>query len=137
MPRRTFKCQGFVSTLDISVLAGAALFALTLIGGSGYVIHQLHGELGVAGKLIPLPEPSPSVTVTTDMLHVTSIAFGRPRLAVVNGVELREGQSHEVKTGDQTAILRLTNIEDGVVAFKLVGQTFLAKMYASVPKRLH
>jgi len=75
--------------------------------------------------------------VTAELLQVTSIAFGRPRLAVVNGVELREGQSHEVKTGDQTAILRLTNIEDGVVAFKLGGQTFLVKMYASVPKRLH
>lgn len=135
--RRTFKCQGFVSSLDISVLAGVALFALTLVGGSGYIIHQLHQQLGVAGKLIPLPEPSPTVTVTADMLHVTSIALGRPRLAVVNGVELTEGQSLEVKAGDETAILRLTSIGDGTVTFKLGGQIFSAKLYASLPKKLH
>jgi hypothetical protein len=137
LPKRAFKCQGFVSSLDISLLAGVALFAVSLLGGSGYVIHRLHQELGVAGKLLPLPDPSPSVTVTTDMLRVTSIALGRPRLAVVNGVELTEGQPLEVKAGDGTAILRLTRIEDGTVTFKLGGQTFSAKLCASFPKKLH
>ena len=126
--------QGFISTLDISALAGVGLFAVTLVGGSGYVIHKLHNELGIPRKLLPLPEPSPSVTVTSDMLHVTSIALGRPRLAVVNGVELTEGQSLQVKAGDETAILRLTSIEDGVVSFKLGGQIVSAKLYASLLK---
>jgi hypothetical protein len=135
--RRTFKCQGFASSFDITVLSGVALFALSLVGGSGYVIHRLHNELGVASKFLPLPDPSPSVTVTPDMLHVTSIALGQPRLAVVNGVELTEGQSLEVKAGDGSAILRLTSIVDGVVTFKLGGQTFSAKLCASPPKKLH
>ena len=136
VPRRTFKCQGFVSSLDISVLAGVGLFALSLVGGSGYIIHQFHDQLGVAGTLAPLPEPRSSVMATTDMLHVKSIALGQPRLAVVNGVELTEGQSLEVKAGDGTAILRLTGIGDGVVTFKFGGQTFSAKLYASFPKKL-
>jgi hypothetical protein len=46
-----------------------------------------------------------------------SISLGKVRLAVVNGEQLKEGDSLKVKTPGGDAIVSVTQIKDGVVRF--------------------
>ena len=117
----------------ISVIVGIVLFIGSLFA-SRYLIQQLHREAGVPETPAPstaeTAAPSPIVPVTADMLHVTSIALGDVRLAIVNGKRLAEGDSLDLKTPAGVVTLRVTSIEDGVVHFKYAGQTIDAKLTA-------
>jgi hypothetical protein len=128
---------GFVSVGNISVVAGIALCTATLVGGSGYLIRELHRQVGVASSLVgvpnPIPEPSPSIEITAEMLHVTSISLGRVPLAVVNGTAITEGESLQVQAANGTATLWATNIIDGTVRFKYGAQTIAANLREASP----
>ena len=72
------------------------------------------------------------------MLHVTSIALGEVRLAVVNSKPMSEGDSLYLKTRAGVVTLRVTGIEDGVVHFQYRGQTIDAKLLLpQIQKRPH
>jgi hypothetical protein len=75
--------------------------------------------LGNRGALVP---------VSPDLLHVTSIALGNPRLTIVNGKRLAEEDWLVVKTPNGEASLRVISIEDGFVRFKHGGNTIDAKL---------
>src|SRR2546430_13631840 len=87
---------GFVSIGQISLFAGCALFTATVVGGSGYLIRELHRQVSVACSVAGLDAPiapNPLPLVTSDMLHVSSIALGRAPIAVVNGALASEGDA--------------------------------------------
>lgn len=99
-----------------------------------------------AGSAIPIPAtsagtiavaaaPTAPGVVTAEMLHVTSIALGDLRLAVVNGKRLAEGESLLVATPAGVATLRVTSIEDGVVHFDYGGQLIDAKLGATLGQK--
>ena len=147
---KSFSCpndtrRGFISVGDVSLLAMVVLFTGSIIGGSGYLIHGLQRQANLARALVTksppaeeTPEPSVSITVTPDMFHVTSIALGQPRLAIINGQPTTEGQSVNITTVDGTATLSVVSIGDGVVSLKYGSATISAKLSASVfPKKLH
>jgi len=73
----------------------------------------------------------PLVPVMPDMLEVTSIAMGDPRLAIVNGKRLGEGDSLLVKTRLGAVSLRVVSIEDGLVRFRHGGETIDVKLRAA------
>ena len=75
--------------------------------------------LGKKGSLVP---------VSPDLIHVTSIALGNPRLAIVNGKRLAEEDWLVVKTPNGEASVRVLSIEDGFVRFKHGGNTIDAKL---------
>ena len=77
--------------------------------------------LGKQGALVPL---------NPDMLHVTSIALGNPRLTIVNGKRLAEEDWLIVKTPNGEASVRVISIEDGLVKFKHGGNTIDARLQA-------
>lgn len=56
-----------------------------------------------------------SVRIHPSMLRVTAIALGHPRLAIINGKEVTEGDAITLKTPDGgiTVTLRIVNIVEG------------------------
>ena len=89
-----------------------------------------------AGTITVAKAPTAPGSVTAEMLHVTSIALGDLRLAVVNGKRLAEGDSLLVATPAGVATLRVTSIEDGVVHFDYGGQSIDAKLGAPLSQKV-
>lgn len=82
--------------------------------------RPLHPDpLGDRGSLVP---------INPDMLHVTSIALGNPRLTIVNGKRLAEEDWLVVKTPNGEASVRVISIQDGFVRFKHGGETIDARL---------
>ena len=77
-----------------------------------------------------LGKPGVLVPVSPDLLHVTSIAMGNPRLTIVNGKRLAEEDWLVVKTAAGEASLRVISIQDGLVKFKHGGETLDARLQA-------
>jgi len=75
--------------------------------------------LGDRGALIP---------ISPEMLHVTSIALGIPRLTIVNGKRLAEEDWLVVKTPVGEGSVRVISIQDGFVRFKHGGETIDARL---------
>lgn len=76
----------------------------------------------------PLGKQGALVPVSPDMLHVTSIAMGNPRLTIVNGKRLAEQDWLIVKTPAGNASVRVMSIMDGMVRFKHGGETIDAPL---------
>jgi hypothetical protein len=126
-----------VARTGLFALVLGILFALAL--GSVAVIYWLESLRYPVVVTIRAPEKKlsqdsldyqaePLVPVNPDMLHVTSIALGNPRLTIVNGKRLAEGDWLLVSTPVGHARLWLMQIEDGVVRFRHGGQTISAKL---------
>lgn len=130
---------GFVSISNVTLFAGIALCTATFVGGSGYLIRELHRQVAGASALAGLPAPtveqSPSIEITAEMLHVSSIALGRVPLAIVNGTSITEGASLEINTAGGKATLRVTGIVDGAVQFKCGSQTISASLQKAFPRK--
>jgi hypothetical protein len=126
---------GFVSVGQISFLAGMALFTAAVVGGSGYVIRELHRQVGIAWEVAGLPAPVPVVKITTEMLHVTSIALGHVPVVVINGAMATEGDSLKMQTPDGSATLLVMRIRDGVVQFKYGDQTISVNLQEAPPRK--
>jgi len=112
------------------ILLGLAIFA----GGTIYWIQSRHLPIVVAisppdnRDKDPLGDRSALVPVNPDLLHVTSIALGNPRLAIVNGKRLAEEDWLVVKTPKGEASVRVVSIQDGFVRFKHGGNTIDARL---------
>jgi hypothetical protein len=78
----------------------------------------------------PLGKQGALVPVSPDLLHVTSIALGSPRLTIVNGRRLAEEDWLVVKTPNGEASVRVISIQDGMVRFKHGGETIAAHLQA-------
>jgi hypothetical protein len=129
---RRLNRRAFVSFSHLGLMAGIALITATVVGGSGYLIRELHRQAGFASVIIGLPASNAAVTslvpVSSDMLSVSSIALGRDPVAIVNGTEVSEGATLQVQTTNGTANVTVISIRDGVVAFKYGDQTILANL---------
>jgi hypothetical protein len=113
-------------------MAGLALFTAAIVGGSGYVIRELHREIGVAKAIVGLPAPALDpgllVPISSDMLKVTSIALGTTPVAIVNGVAVSQGGLVQVHTTNGIADLHVVSIRDGVVQLKYGDETVFANL---------
>lgn len=116
--------------LVFGILLGFAIFTVGLI----YWIEQRKLPVVVAisppdGRdQDPLGDHGALVPVSPELLHVTSIALGNPRLAIVNGKRLAEEDWLVVKTPMGEASVRVILIQDGFVRFKHGGNTIDAKL---------
>lgn len=105
--------------------AGGAALCLQLILGAAL--------FSILGCKKP-PPPPPVVKISPEAIHVTAISLGQPRLAIVNGKQLGEGD--EVVA--EAARLRIVKISDGEVEFSSGAQVVLARLAPPklpVPKR--
>ncbi len=115
------------------ILFGLAAFA----GGSVYWYQTRHFPVVVTitppDRPLhpdPLGDRGALVPISPDMLHVTSIAMGKPRLTIVNGKRLAEEDWLVVKTPNGEASVRVVSIADGQVRFKHGGETIDAHLQA-------
>ena len=75
-------------------------------------------------KPAPPPPPPPVAKISTADIHVTAISLGQPRLAIVNGKPLAEGD--EVVSA--ATRLRIEKISDGEVELSSGGQIVQARL---------
>ena len=113
------------------VLLGLAAFA----AGSIYWYQTRHFPVVVTitppdrpSQPDPLANRGTLVPINPDLLHVTSIAMGNPRLTIVNGKRLAEEDWLVVKTPSGEASVRVISIQDGLVRFKHGGETIDARL---------
>ena len=129
---RRFKKRGFISFGHLGLMAGIALLTATVVGGSGYLIRELHRQVSVAGAAVGLPtapvDPSLVVPISSDMLKISSIALGRTPVAIVNGAAVEEGGTVQVKTTNGVAAVRVVKIRDGMVEFLYGQESLLANL---------
>jgi hypothetical protein len=128
--------------LDEESSAGRRLLVLLLIllglavsaAGTIYWIQSRHFPVVVA---ISPPDDRDKdllgnrrtlIPLSPDLLHVTSIALGNPRLTIVNGKRLAEQDWLVVKTPQGEASVRVISIQDGLVRFKHGGETIDARL---------
>lgn len=122
------------SRTPLLVLLGVLLMLALIAAGTIYWL-QLHRFPVVVAisppdgrDKDPAGKSAPLVPVSPDLLHVTSIALGNPRLAIVNGKRLAEEDWLVVKTAMGEASVRVISIEDGFVRFKHGGETIDARL---------
>jgi hypothetical protein len=130
-PKRAY-IRAFTGMGQVSFVAGITLFTAFVVGGSGYLIRELHRQAGVAWSAAGLPQSlAPEVArpiVTEEMLHVTSIALGRSPIAVVNGALVTEGATVQLAMPEGSVSLRVQKIRDGAVDFRYGGKTISANL---------
>ncbi len=114
----------------LAIVLGLAVFA----AGTIYWVQARHFPIVVA---ISPPEgrdkdllgnKSALIPLSPDLIHVTSIALGTPRLTIVNGKRLAEEDWLVVKTPQGEASVRIVSIQDGFVRFKHGGETIDARL---------
>ena len=136
---KRLQLAAFTSFGQVGFVAGITLFTAFVVGGSGYLIRELHRQAGVAWSAAGLPAAlAPAVAqpvVTTDMLHVSSIALGRVPVAVINGRIIGEGASVTLETPEGNATLRVQKIRDGAVEFRYLGQTISINLGTALSKK--
>jgi hypothetical protein len=135
--------QASSEVLDEESSAGQRLLVLLLVflglaisaAGTIYWIQSRNFPVVVAisppdrpAKPDPLGDRGTLVPVGPDLLHVTSIALGNPRLTIVNGKRLAEEDWLVVKTPQGEASVRVILIQDGLVRFKHGGETIDARL---------
>ena len=76
----------------------------------------------------PLGDRRALVPISPEMLNVTSIALGNPRLTIVNGKRPAEEDWLVVKTPVGEGSVRVISIQDGFVRFKHGGETIDARL---------
>ncbi len=93
-------------------------------------------SLGAAGTNAP---PAPiTIQLSADMVRVSAIALGHPRLAVINGKTVTEGDDVVLRSpGSSSAlILRLAKIGDGSIELTSGKQSFRAQLTIPSPPKL-
>jgi hypothetical protein len=76
------------------------------------------------------PAPAPVVKIISpDAIHVTAISLGQPKLAIVNGKQLGEGDELVASA----TRLRLVKISDGEIELSSGAQVILARLAPPKP----
>jgi hypothetical protein len=137
--RKGARLRAFTGIGQINFVAGVTLFTAFVVGGSGYLIRELHRQAGVAWSATGLPQSAaPAIAqpvVTEEMLHVSSIALGRAPVAVVNGAIVSEGTTLQLQLPEGNVSVRVQKIRDGGVDFRYSGQTISVNLGAAPLKR--
>jgi hypothetical protein len=123
---------GLFSGNGRAIFMGLILGAVALTGGAYIFRHHQQAEadfeafrkfvavrtksVAPATKAIP-HGPTIIVQISPDLLRVTAIALGHPRLAVINGKEMTEGDTLTVRApnGGIEVTLRVVKIGDGSI----------------------
>jgi hypothetical protein len=88
----------------------------------------------------PIVTDKPTATISADLIHVSAISLGNPRMAIINGRLVGEGEQITLRPpGAPVAVsLRLRKISDGEIELSDRSQIIKARLElapASKPKR--
>ena len=114
--------SGNGTAIFVGILVGAAILSIL---GITYTRHQAHKdqrEAAARAAAITMPNTSPAESpvppaLLTSQVQVSAISLGEPRLAIVNGKQVMEGESIAISIPGRltTASLRVVKIADGRV----------------------
>ena len=133
-PVAAFLCLG------VLILSTGAVVCWQSFGGSGQeflpkFIKARTDKLATAGA----NESAPVITIqlSTDMVRVSAIALGHPRLAVINGKTVSEGDSVTLQapTSSVALTLRVVKIADGLITFSDGKKLFSAQLNIPSPPK--
>ena len=118
------------------VIVLVILFVFAALAGGGIYWYQMSNFPAVVAVTPPDKPKHPDplgdrgalVPISPDLLHVTSIALGNPRLTIVNGKRLAEEDWLIVKTPNGDTSVRVFSIQDGLVQFKHGKDTLDARL---------
>ena len=130
---------------------GRAIFLGLLVGallictfGIVYARHQAarrHAEnerklLAASRNSVSQSDPI-LVQLSADLIHVTAISLGQPRLAIINGKHLSEGDQITVQapSAQMAVTLRVLKIADGRVELTDGTQVITARVEFPIPSR--
>jgi hypothetical protein len=133
----------------IGILAGAAALSIAgLIFGQQEAARREAAAVQAVRRLFSVTThslsspphstatPAPvTVQINADMLHVSAIALGHPRLAVINGIRVGEGDVLTVHT-PLVVRLRVLKIADGRIELSSGSQVICARLAAADVKPL-
>ena len=145
------KGAGMMSGNARWIFVGAMLGAMLLSVGGIIFTHyrdkdgeQLHFPTFIKARTNNLAapgsnEPPPPIVIqlSADMVRVSAIALGHPRLAVINGKTVTEGDSVALQAPNSAValILRIVKIGDGSIELSDGKQTFSAQLTIPTPSK--
>lgn len=126
LPARRFSLKsaslfsGNGRAIFVGLVVGAAILSIL---GIAYTRHQSSNTPSVDSA-------GPSALILASQIHVSAISLGKPRLAIVNGKQVTEGESIIISTPDQpTAVrLRVVKIADSRVDLSTGTQVITARL---------
>lgn len=133
-PVRFSSSRAIVFTiLSVIVALAAADCSLKYQGVLGEEFTAVRKFLAVRTRSVAVPttlDPSSDVAVhlSPKLLRVTAIALGHPRLAIINGEEVVEGQYVTVDAPGMTIQLRVVEIRDGIIELANGSQILTARL---------
>ena len=85
--------------------------------------------VAVSTKSISNPEPI-VIQISADLIHVTAISLGHPRLAIINGRNVAEGEYFTLRTptANVAVTLRVLKISDGRIELSNGPQLITARL---------
>ena len=132
--------SGNGTAIFVGIVVGAAI--LTILGFT-YTRHQSQKRQKdpaadatlVTTSNTPSAESAvPRATILASQIHVSAISLGEPRLAIVNGKQVTEGESITISSPSQSAPVRLqvVKIADGRIDLSDGTQVITARLEASL-----
>jgi hypothetical protein len=125
----------------LGLVVGAALICAIGFLYKRQQIARQHAEeerrmVAVSTKSISHPEPI-VIQISADLIHVTAISLGHPRLATINGRTVAEGEYVTVHTptANVAVTLRILKIFDGRIELSNGPQLITARL--EIPSGLH
>lgn len=125
----------------IGLVAGAILICTIGILYKRQQAARQHAEeerkmVAVSTQSVSRPDPI-VIQISADLIHVTAISLGHPRLATINGRNVAEGEFLTIHspTANVAITLRVLKISDGRIELSNGPQLITARL--EIPSALH
>jgi hypothetical protein len=120
----------------LGIIVGAAILSVLGIFYTRHQSEKRQKEADTRAPAITTSNPSsaesagPPAPILASQIHVTAISLGEPRLAIVNGKQVTEGESITISIPDQAAAvsLRVVKIADGRIDLSNGTQVITARL---------
>ena len=114
------------------IVVGAAIFSILGIVYTRHQSEKRQREAGPRAPALSAQSAGSSAAILASQVHVSAIALGEPRLAIVNGKQLSEGESITISVPGQSApvTLRVVKIADGRIDLSDGTQVITARLEA-------
>lgn len=125
----------------LGLVAGAVLVCAVGVLYKRQQVARQHAEeerrmIAVSTKSVSRPEPI-VIQISADLIHVTAISLGHPRLATINGRIIAEGEFLTIHTpaANVAVTLRVLKISDGRIELSNGPQLITARL--EIPSAHH
>jgi hypothetical protein len=122
----------------VGIVVGAAILSILGITYTRHQSHKRQREAGARAAAITMPNTSPTESpvppaILISQIRVSAISLGEPRLAIVNGKQVTEGESITISIPGRltTARLRIVKITDGRIDLSDGNQAITARLETS------